>query len=105
MTAQSAATTTQARFEAQSTTGAKSARQNYQSNAPQQPTFKPEINKKSTKLAPQKAPIFSNERYQKEIEDRNQKLEQKRLKRQLELEEKELREQEELARRNVHKTG
>ena len=34
MTAQSAATTTQARFEAQSTTGAKSARQNYQSNAP-----------------------------------------------------------------------
>jgi len=74
------------------------ARTKYNSSTSQQPTFQPEINKKSTKLAPQKAPIFSNARYQKEMEERNLKMEQLRLKRQAELQEKETREEEELAK-------
>ena len=42
--------------------------------APEQPSFKPETNKKRTKLTSQREPIFSSARYQKEIETRNQKL-------------------------------
>ena len=73
---------------------------------PPKPTFRPEINKKSSKLASQRqqAPLFSNERYQKTLEERNQKLEALKRRREAELAQKEQEEQEEIAKRQLHKT-
>ena len=68
-----------------------------------QESFKPQINKKSQKLRQEKAPIFSAERYQKDLADRNQKREMALLKRQHELELKELEEFEDIARNYLHK--
>ena len=51
----------------------------------------------------QKAPIFSDVRYQKELEERNQRKEMAKQKRKDELDLKELEEAEELAKNYVHK--
>ena len=58
----------------------------------EKPSFKPEINRKSQKMVQQKAPIFSSARYQKELEERNAKMETLKQKRQAELQQKELQE-------------
>lgn len=50
-----------------------------------QPSFKPQINKKSSKLTQQKAPIYSTARYKQELEERNQKMEALKQRRQDEL--------------------
>ena len=50
----------------------------------------------------ERAPIFSDERYKTEIEQRNMKMEMKKREREMELQEKELLEAEELARHQIH---
>ena len=49
----------------------------------QKPSFKPEINKRSARIASQKksAPLYSNERYKKTLNERNQKMEELKRKR------------------------
>ena len=59
----------------------------------------------SNKMVKERAPIFSDSRYQKELEERNIRMEIKRKEREDELQLKELLEAEELAKRQMHKSG
>ena len=56
-------------------------------------------------MVKERAPIFSDSRYQKELEERNIRMEIKRKEREDELQLKELLEAEELAKRQMHKSG